>query len=95
MRPVALCLAAIWLASVRVGASPRDLYGGLGLRVTAFDRGVLYLTTAELALVALRADGRNPAVATRRWRAAASASATRGRWWPSSGASSGNAGAPA
>ncbi len=42
---------------VRVGSSPRDVYGGLGPRVTpTFDRGVLYLTTAELALVALRAE---------------------------------------
>jgi outer membrane protein assembly factor BamB len=45
---------------VKLGASPRDVYGGLGPRVTpSFDRGVLYLTTAELDLVALRAeDGR-------------------------------------
>ena len=42
---------------VRMGASPRDLYGGPGPRVApTFDRGVLYLTTAELALVAMRAE---------------------------------------
>jgi outer membrane protein assembly factor BamB len=42
---------------VRMGSSPRDVYGGLGPRVTpTFDRGALYLTTAELDLVALRAD---------------------------------------
>lgn len=42
---------------VRVGSSPRDVYGGLGPRVTpTIDRGVLYLTTAELSLLALRAE---------------------------------------
>lgn len=42
---------------VRTGVSPRDVYGGLGPRVTpTLDRGVLYLNTAELDLVALRAD---------------------------------------
>jgi outer membrane protein assembly factor BamB len=46
---------------VRVGGSPRDVYGGLGPRVTpTYDRGVLYLTTAELALVALRAEDGAP-----------------------------------
>jgi outer membrane protein assembly factor BamB len=45
---------------VKLGASPRDVYGGLGPRVTpTVDRGVLYLTTAQLVLVALGAeDGR-------------------------------------
>ena len=42
---------------VKLGASPRDVYGGLGPRVTpTVDRGVLYLTTAQLVLVALRAE---------------------------------------
>jgi outer membrane protein assembly factor BamB len=42
---------------VKLGLSPRDVYGGLGPRVTpTFDRGVLYLTTAGLDLVALSAD---------------------------------------
>jgi outer membrane protein assembly factor BamB len=42
---------------VKLGPSPRDVYGGLGPRVTpTCDRGVLYLTTAELDLVALRVD---------------------------------------
>lgn len=42
---------------VKLGGSPRDVYGGLGPRVTpTYNDGVLYLTTAELALVALGAD---------------------------------------
>jgi outer membrane protein assembly factor BamB len=45
---------------VRMGPSPRDVYGGLGPRVTpTVDRAVVFLMTAELDLVALRAeDGR-------------------------------------
>jgi outer membrane protein assembly factor BamB len=45
---------------VKLGPSPRDVYGGLGPRVTpTVDRGVLYLTTAQLVLMALHVeDGR-------------------------------------